>query len=259
MAFTVGELSRLTGITVRALHHYDEVGLVRPSRRSAAGYRLYDEADVLRLHQVLLFRELGLPLDEIAAAIDAAGSREDLLRRHREVLVTKRARIDAMLAAVDAAIGTLEKGPKMSPEELKTLFDGFDHTQYEEEAKQRWGGTDAYQESARRTKGYGRAEWEQIKREMESIGARLAELMKSGTAPGDAATQAVVEEHRAHIDRWFYPCSVSLQKALGEMYVADERFTANIDRGAPGLARYWRDAIAARPADEVAPGTPRGR
>lgn len=246
MAFTVGELSRLTGVTVRALHHYDEIGLVRPSRRSAAGYRLYAEADVLRLHQVLLFRELGLPLDEIGAAIDAATSREELLRRHREVLVTKRARIDAMLAALDAALGALEKGPTMSPEEMKTLFDGFDPAQYEEEAKERWGGTEAYGESARRAKSYGRVEWEAIKAEADSIGARLAALMQSGAPPEDAATQAVIEEHRAHIERWFYPCSVSMQKALGEMYVADARFTANIDRSAPGLARYWRDAIVAR-------------
>ena len=87
MAFTVGELARLTGITVRALHHYDEIGLVVPSQRTAAGYRLYDDADVIRLQQVLLFRELGLPLDEIAFAIDEAGTREELLRKHREVLV----------------------------------------------------------------------------------------------------------------------------------------------------------------------------
>src|SRR5215475_14086692 len=100
MAFTVGELARLTGVTVRALHHYDDIGLIRPSQRTAAGYRLYHDADVYRLQQVLMFRELGLPLDEIAAAIDEAGTREELLRQHREVLLTKRARIDAMLAAL---------------------------------------------------------------------------------------------------------------------------------------------------------------
>src|SRR5262245_45920408 len=121
MAFTVGELSRLTGVTVRALHHYDELGLIRPSERTAAGYRLYDDGDVLRLHQVLLFRELGLPLDEIAAAIDAGGSQHELLRRHREVLVTKRARLDAMLDALDARLAAFEKGIPMTPDEMKTL------------------------------------------------------------------------------------------------------------------------------------------
>src|SRR5689334_20527249 len=97
MAFTVGDLARLTGITVRALHHYDEIGLVCPSARSPAGYRLYSDADVVRLQQVLLFRELGLPLDEIAQVIDDNTLREDVLRQHRDVLVTKRARLDAMV------------------------------------------------------------------------------------------------------------------------------------------------------------------
>jgi MerR family transcriptional regulator, thiopeptide resistance regulator len=138
MPFTVGELSKLTGVTVRALHHYDEIGLVRPSQRTTAGYRLYDDGDVLRLQQVLLFRELGLPLDEIAAAIDEATSREELLRQHREVLVAKRSRLDAMLAALDATLGTLEKGRTMQPDDVKTMFEGFDHSQYEEEAKQRF-------------------------------------------------------------------------------------------------------------------------
>src|SRR5688572_31707774 len=123
MALSVGELSRLTGITVRTLHHYDEVGLVRPSRRSAAGYRLYDDADVLRLHQVLVFRELGLPLDEIAAAIDAADPRE-LLLTHRELLVEKRARLDRMLAALDTALTQHAKGTPMRPDEMTSLFDG---------------------------------------------------------------------------------------------------------------------------------------
>src|ERR1041385_4452329 len=103
MAFTVGELSRLTGVTVRALHHYDEIGLVRPSQRTAAGYRLYEEGDVLRLQQVLIFRELGVPLDEIGPAIDAEADRAALLRRHRAMLAERRTQIDAMLGAVDAA------------------------------------------------------------------------------------------------------------------------------------------------------------
>ncbi len=245
MAFTVGELARLTGVTVRALHHYDEIGLVRPSGRTASGYRLYDDADVLRLHQVLLFRELGLPLDEIAAAIDEAATQEELLRRHREVLVTRRARLDAMLSALDARLAVLEKGTTMSPEEVKSLFDGFDPSQYEEEAKQRWGHTDAYKESARRTKQYGKEDWDRYKREAQAIGERIVERMRAGAPPADEALQAAVEDHRLLIDRWFYPCSVEMHKRLGEMYVNDPRFTANLDKIAPGYARYLSDAIAA--------------
>lgn len=246
MAFTVGELSRLTGVTVRALHHYDEIGLCRPSQRSAAGYRIYDEHDVLRLQQVLVFRELGVPLDEIGAAIDDASDRAALLRKHRAELARKRAQIDAMLAAVDAALGVLEKGnTTMQPEDFKALFDGFNPEDYEEEARARWGETDAYKESARRTKQYGKPEWEAIRRESEAIYARLAQLMQQGAAVSDPAVQAGVEEHRRHIERWFYPCSKQMQHGLGEMYVADPRFTANLDKVAPGFARFLRDAIAA--------------
>ncbi len=245
MAFTVGDLARLTGVTVRALHHYDEIGLVRPSQRTHAGYRLYTDADVLRLQQVLLFRELGLPLDEIASAIDATTNREELLRQHRSVLLAKRSRLDAMLAALDAALVAVQKGTTMQPDDVKQLFDGFDPSEYEEEARDRWGDTDAYKESMRRTKTYGKAQWTQIQSDWGAIYARMADQMKAGTPVTDPSVQALVEEHRAHIDRWFYPCSTEMHKGLGAMYVADPRFTANLDKVAPGFARYLSDAIAA--------------
>jgi MerR family transcriptional regulator, thiopeptide resistance regulator len=240
MAFTVGELAKLTGITVRALHHYDEIGLVQPSDRSRAGYRLYGDDDVLRLQQVLVYKELGLPLDEIAAVLDdPAYSRVDALRRHRDALVAKRARLDAMLASIDAAIAH-PKGP-LTMDDVKSLFDGFDHEAYADEAAARWG--DTYKESARRTKSYGKAEWESIRAEGNAVYARFAELMADRARPDDARVRAAVIAHREHITRWFYPCSEEIQRGLAEMYVADPRFAANIDRTTPGLALYVRDAI----------------
>jgi DNA-binding transcriptional MerR regulator len=245
MAFTVGELSRLAGITVRALRHYDEIGLVRPSQRTDAGYRRYEDRDVLRLQQVLVFRELGVPLDEIGPAIDQAGDREALLRKHRGALVDKRARLDQMLAAVDEALEALEKGKTMQPVDVKKMFEGFHHEDYADEARERWGNTEAYQESARRTARYGKPEWEAIRAESEGIYGRIAGQMQQGAAPADPAVQAAVEDHRLHIDRWFYPCSKQMHKGLGEMYIADPRFTANLDKVAPGFAQFLRDAIAA--------------
>jgi DNA-binding transcriptional MerR regulator len=245
MAYTVGEIAKLTGVTVRALHHYDEIGLVRPSQRTSAGHRLYDDRDVLRLQQVMLFRELGLPLDEIAAAIDEAPSREELLRRHRDALIVKRGKLEQMLAAVDAALDTIEKGKPMQPEDFKQLFDGFDPAEYEDEARARWGETDAYKESARRTKQYGKADWERLKRETDAINQQLLACLQAGAPPTDATAQAAVEAHRLLIDKWFYPCSKEMHKNLGAMYVADERFTKNLDKLAPGFARYLSDAIAA--------------
>ena len=244
MAFTVGDLAKLTGVTVRALHHYDEIGLVRPSERTAAGYRLYTDADVHRLQQVLLFRELGLPLEEIASAIDEAAGRDELLREHRKALVTKRDRLDAMLAAVDAALA--QKGPNtMQPDDVKKMFDGFDHSQYEAEAEQRWGNTEAFKESARRTKKYGPAEWQQIKDDWATLYSELAALMTANVAVTDPRVQTLVEQHRQHIDRWFYPCSKEMHKNLGAMYVADPWFAENIDKAGAGLAQYLSDAITA--------------
>ena len=133
----------------------------------------------------------------------------------------------------------------MPGEDFKKLFDGFNPEDYEDEARERWGDTDAYKESARRTKQYGRAEWEAIKRESDEINTRLRDLMLQGAAPSDPDVQAAVKDHRLHIARWYYPCSREMHHGLGEMYVADPRFTENLDKVAPGFARFLRDAIAA--------------
>jgi MerR family transcriptional regulator, thiopeptide resistance regulator len=244
MPFTVGDLARLTGVTVRALHHYDEIGLVRPSQRTAAGYRLYEDADVAVLQQVLVLRELGLPLDEIARVLES-GSRAELLRRHRDALVDKRAHIDAMIAAVDTALGHLEEKRTMKPEDVKQMFDGFDHSQYEEESRERWGDSDAWKESARRTSSYSKEQWQQLKDEWAVIYKQMADLMNAGAVVTEPAVQALVERHRMHIDRWFYACSKDMHKNLGAMYIADPRFTANIDKVADGFTQYLADAIAA--------------
>ena len=243
MAFTVGELAKLTGITFRTLHHYDQIGLVQPSDRSDAGYRLYGQADVLRLQQVLLYRELGLPLDQIAGVLEVGTSRA-ALAKHRETLVAKRTQLDAMLAALDTALA-IEEGRQMKPEDVKTMFDGFDPEKYADEARAKWGATDSYKESARRTKTYGKAEWDAIKSEADSIYRRFAELMQEGAAPSDARVRGVVEAHRAHIDRWFYPCSVEMQQGLAAMYVADPRFTENIDKYGSGLSQFIHAAVTA--------------
>lgn len=238
---TVGELARRTGVTVRALHHYDELGLVRPSARSAAGYRLYTDADVLRLHEVMILRELGLPLAEIGAVLASpAHDRAAVLRRHRAALVARRDRLDGAIAAIDRTLTT--RGAAMSPDEMTELFDGFDPAAHAEEAEARWGDTDAYRESARRTARYGAAEWEAIKTESDAIYRRLAELHAAGAAPDDPRVRAAVLDHRAH--RWFYPCSAELHRGLGEMYAADPRFTRTIDRYGAGLAAFLRDAFA---------------
>jgi len=256
MAFTIGELARLAGISVRTLHHYDEVGLVRPSARTAAGYRLYDDADVRRLQLVLVHRELGLSLDDIArllaAAVDGTAVLAQL-REHRARLIDKRTRLDAMVTAVDAALHLAETEQVMSGEQVRSMFDGFDSEAYADEAAERWGETPEHAETARRTKRYGKAEWAAIRREGDAVYARFAELMNDGAAPDDPRVAAAVTAHREHIDRWFYPCSPAIQRGLAQLYVDDPRFTANIDRVAPGLAAYLHASIIGQPDAPASP------
>ena len=240
---TVGEVSALAGITIRSLHHYDELGLLSPSGRSEAGYRLYSGSDLERLQEILGWRALGFSLVEIGELLGAAGhDRLAALRVQRELVEGEQARLTGLARALERAIVAIEEG---SDQEEDTMFNGFDSTEYEDEAHERWGHTDAYKESARRAAGYGDQQWREIKAQAEEIGRRFAELKRSGQpAHGDPA-RAAAEQSRLHIDRWFYPCSRGMHRGLGEMYVADPRFEATYERLEPGLAAYVRDAIAA--------------
>lgn len=125
------------------------------------------------------------------------------------------------------------------------MFEGFDQSEYEEEARERWGHAEAYRESGRRTQGYGEDEWVEIRREAEQIVRELVALMRAGEPATGEAARGVAERHRQHISRWFYSCSPQMHRGLGEMYVADPRFARTYEREAFGLARYFRDAIAA--------------
>ncbi|WP_163999799.1 MerR family transcriptional regulator [Pyxidicoccus caerfyrddinensis] len=246
MALTVSQVARLAKVSVRALHHYDEIGLLSPSERSEAGYRLYTQVDLQRLQQVLFFRELGFPLEEIRRILgDPSFDLRSALLMQRQLLSERSARLDALLGAVDSALDALEKGKTMDQEKMFEAFGDFDPTKYEAEVKERWGDTEAYKESARRTARYTKQDWQDMKAEQDRIGKAMAELLGAGRAPTEPAAMDLAEEARQHISKWFYPCSYAMHRALGEMYVSDPRFTENIDRARPGLAKFTRDAILA--------------
>ena len=133
----------------------------------------------------------------------------------------------------------------MTNEEMLEVFGDFDPSRYEEEARQRWGDTEAYRESARRTRRYGKADWERIKEEGAEIDNAFLALMARGVPATDPSAAEVAERHRAHISRWFYECTPEIHAGLGQMYVADPRFTESIDRAGPGLAAYMSEAFAA--------------
>jgi len=243
MARTVGEVSRMARISVRTLHHYDEIGLVKPSSRTDAGYRLYTGEDLGRLQQVLFYRELGFTLEEIGRVLsDPAADRRSVLVNQRELLMERAERTRALVALIDRTIEALDQGESMSQE---AMFDGFDPSQYEEEAHRRWGGTAEYEESVKRTRRYKEEDWKAIRSEAAQIVEAFAAALDAGAAPTDAKPMDVAESHRQHITRWFYPCSYEVHVGLGEMYVADPRFSAHYEPVRPALAEFIREAIRA--------------
>ncbi|MFF8844774.1 MerR family transcriptional regulator [Streptomyces sp. NPDC015127] len=246
MSYSVGEVARFAGVTVRTLHHYDGIGLLSPGGRSHAGHRRYDDADLDRLQQILFYRELGFPLDEVAALLDDPDADpQEHLRRQHELLSARITRLKEMAAAVERAMEAKKMGINLTPEEKFEVFGDFDPDDYAEEVVQRWGDTDAYKESARRSASYTKEDWQRIQREGDEITGRFVALMEAGEEAGSEAAMDVAEEHRRWISRNHYACSYEMHTCLGEMYVTDERFTRNIDKAKQGLAAYERDAILA--------------
>jgi len=241
--YKVGEVARVAKVTIRTLHHYDEVGLLAPSGRSAAGYRLYTEDDIARLQHIRFYRDLGLALEEIRAILEAPDfDSRAALREHKDRLIQRLRETEALVETIDRTLNTLDGERAMSVEER---FDGFQPEEHAAEAKERWGHTDAYKESARRTAQYGPAEWETIKAEAEGILVRFAARRAEGSEAASAPAVALAEEHREHIDRWFYACSPQMHAGLAEMYVHDERFAGYFDKHGEGLSAYVADAIRA--------------
>jgi MerR family transcriptional regulator, thiopeptide resistance regulator len=242
---TVGQVAETFGVTVRTLHHYDAIGLVVPSARTRSGYRLYTDADLARLSTVVTYRRLDLPLDEVKDLLDGDGSAEEHLRRQRAVVVSRLGELEELVTAIDRALEREMTDEPATTEDLKELFgDGFSE-EYQQEAQERWGESEAWKQSSRRTKSYTKADWEAIKAEQEAVGAELVAALRAGEPPTSERAMDAAEAHRMQIERWFYDLDHAFHRGLGDMYVADPRFTKTYEDQAPGLAQYVRDAIHA--------------
>ncbi|MFE7622108.1 MerR family transcriptional regulator [Streptomyces sp. NPDC057509] len=246
MEHSVGQVAGFAGVTVRTLHHYDAIGLLSPSGRSHAGHRRYNDADLDRLQQILFYRELGFPLDEIAALLDDPDADpQKHLRRQHALLSHRIAELQRMAAAVETAMEARRMGINLTPEEKFEVFGDKDPEQYAEEAERRWGGTDTYAESQRRAAGYTKEDWQRMKAEVDSWAERYQALMEAGEPATGERAMDMAEEHRLHISGWFYECGYEMHRCLGEMYVADPRFKAFYESMRPGLAEHLREAIDA--------------
>jgi DNA-binding transcriptional MerR regulator len=243
-AKTVGAVATLTGVSVRTLHHYDHIGLVIPSVRTPAGYRGYTDADIERLHLVLVYRAAGIPLDEIRTLLDDAGV--DVvahLRRQLALLSTQADRLHDMMTAVEELMNAHRRGIQLSAEEQVEIFGTTAFSaEYAAEAEQRWGDTDAWAQSQRRTAGFTKDDWVRIKSDGDALLAALADAKRAGVAPGSPRADELVTRHRASIEQ-FYDCDADVQRCLVEMYLADERFTRYYDDVEPGLAQFLHDIV----------------
>jgi MerR family transcriptional regulator, thiopeptide resistance regulator len=241
---TVQQVARASGVTVRTLHHYEDIGLLRPSARSEAGYRLYGEPELLRLQQILLGKELGLTLEQIGRLLDdPTNEPRKLLAEQRAELVRRRERIDRMLISIDAAIARHEPG--QTTMNTEQLFDGFDAQAHEAEAQRRWGNADPWRTSVECTSGYTKARWREILQESAGLYDEAHALQAAGHAPESPAARDLAERHRQHVERWFYRCDHSMHRGLADLYESDERFAANIDRHGDGLTLWLTAAMRA--------------
>ena len=244
--YLVGDVARLSHVSVRTLHHYDAIGLLTPSARSPAGYRQYSGTDLQRLQQILFYRELGFALEEIAEILaDPAAGTDDHLRRQHRLLRERRARDAALLGAIEREMEARKMGISLTPEEQFEIFGTDKLAEYAEEAEQRWGDTEAWKQSQRRTAAYTKEDWIAIKAEADASIAGFAEAIRAGEPANGTVAMDLAEAHRQHISRWFYDCDYEMHRGLAELYVSDPRYIAEYDKIEPGFSGYVHDAMLA--------------
>lgn len=233
----IKEFADFTGVSVRTLHYYDEIGLLEPAMVDrATGYRYYDEQSLLRMQEILFYRELDFSLKSISQILSSPNyDKAKALEDQKTLLTLKKQRLERLILAIDGAV----KG--------ENVMKSFDNTQFEQhkaEAKARWGTTDAYKQHAEKTKNYSKQTWNDLTAGMDAIMREFALCMKNGSAPDSPEAQDLVKSLQDHITAHYYDCTNPILAGLGQMYVADERFRANIDRHGDGTAAFISEAIA---------------
>jgi len=239
----VGETAARLGLTVRTLHHWDEIGLARPAARSRAGYRLYTDADLERLRRIVVYRELGLDLDAIRAILDEpAGDVADQLRVQRAQLAQRIAQLHDLDDDLARMIEAQERGILLTDDEQRAIFGSEWNTDWPAQAREAYGQSAQWQQYAERAASRSAGDWAAVTEAMTAFEAELGAAVDDGATPGDATAHRLVERHRDLLSQ-FFPVTRQMQVCLGRMYVADPRFTAHYDAVRPGLARWLSWAI----------------
>lgn len=243
---TVGQVSTRLGVTVRALHHWDEIGLARPSLRTAAGYRLYTAGDLERLHRIIVYREIGLGLDRIGAVLDDSGTDVPAALRAQRAQVAERiARLQQLSAGLDRMIDAHERGLLLTVEQQAALFGPRWNPDWPVQARQRWGDTPQWQQYAERSAARGPKEWQAIADTIADLDRALADAMDAGVTPGSSEANQLVERHREVFSSSYFPLTRQMQVCLGRMYESDPGFAAHYNGIRAGLATWFRRSIDA--------------
>ncbi len=231
----IKEFAEFTGVSVRTLHYYDEIGLLEPAFvEKQTGYRYYDDSSLMRMQEILFYRELDFPLKIIGEILSSPGyDKKKALDEQKKLLLLKKERLERLISAIDSAT----KGKT----DMKA-FDNSDFENYKQEVKEKWGETSAYNEHAEKTKDYTNGTWSKLAEDMNGIMADFALCMKNGNEPDSADAQNLVLTLQNHITKNYYNCTDEILAYLGQMYVADERFKSNIDRHADGTAQFINEA-----------------
>lgn len=209
--------------------------------RCSAAYRV--------IGRILFYRELGFPLEEIVTILsDREAGGADHLRRQHRMLSRRIEHLKSMVAALEYEMEAQQMGISLTLEERIEIFGDFLPEDYEEEAEQRWGGTDAWKQSQRKAAAMTRQDWLEVKEQSADIERRLVATMHGGVPADSSVAMDLAEEHRQQITKWFYECSYEIHSGLGRMFVEDPRFKSRFDGIAPGLAEFSRDAFAANAA-----------
>ena len=232
----IKEFAEFTGVSVRTLHYYDEIGLLTPAFVDKfTGYRFYDEKSLIRMQEILFYRELDFSLKSIGEILSSPNyDKNKALKEQKHLLTLKKERLERLILAIDSAV----KG-----EIVMKAFDNSEFEKHKAEAKEKWGKTDAYKEHAQRTKNYSKQKWKDLAVGMDHIMAEFAICMKKSETPDSEKVQNLVKLLQSHITENYYLCTNEILAGLGQMYVADERFKNNIDKHADGTAAFICKAI----------------
>lgn len=241
MGYTVNQIAKKAGISVRTLHYYDEIGLLKPSLIKENGYRSYDDHTLVKLQQILFFRELEFSLDEIRTMVNAPGFNTiEALHDQRKLIEMKKARLSKLLQTIDKTIQSMKGGEELSTDDIFGGLTTAQVEQYKQEVREKWGEVQLKQ-SEERTGKWSKEDWKRIKAEWVEITGQIARHMEKGAA--DEEVQQLISRYYAHINR-FYDCTLQIFRGLGDLYVTDERFTVNFEKVRPHLAEFMHDAIA---------------